>query len=528
MEILKLKLNNFKCFESLEMDFQNIEGIYQIKGKIGSGKTTISEGILYSLYGTVNGKKLKDLIKWGTKHGSVEVELVAKNRRVNIKRELNAYGQSPMEVLINDEPLICSDKREIQSVLEEEYLDVPRQIMEMLCIISFNNFTSLSQMNTKATNYFLDNVLNFNILTEYVDKAKETISAKNALINDLKAKLSYIEREISSHIPPEETNDDIKQIDEQITDVQSRLKLNDKEYEDACRGILQDHADASNESRNCISKGQELRKQINFIEAGVCPTCGGPIDQTPLAGLKDQINELLKQHAELKKKIEGYDDDLRRFKWEHDNKERNLQSELPPLRSKRDKILQSQAYKEFVEQKRTKLFEDKNAYESQRVDHEVESNKFIELRDVLQNEIKSQIIGSIVPIINQQCAILSAAVDMDFRPMFTSDFDCVIMRDAEEVSRASLSTGQGKIIDTIIIIAVLLSIAQHVQSNVIFLDELMSNLDDQTRSQLLYVIKSRIKDKVIFIVSHQDLEKEFINGVVKITRDENNNATLIY
>ena len=90
-----------------------------------------------------------------------------------IKRQINSYGQSPIYVEVDGEELVFSNKRDAQLQLEKEYYDTSKVTMELLCIISFNNFKSLATLNTQDTKKFLDQVLGFYTLTTYADACKQ-------------------------------------------------------------------------------------------------------------------------------------------------------------------------------------------------------------------------------------------------------------------------------------------------------------------------------------------------------------------
>ena len=66
MNINKIKIEKFKSiYDSLELDFSNIQGFWKISGQVGAGKTTIGEAIIFGLFGSINGKNNKDLCNLG-------------------------------------------------------------------------------------------------------------------------------------------------------------------------------------------------------------------------------------------------------------------------------------------------------------------------------------------------------------------------------------------------------------------------------------------------------------------------------
>jgi uncharacterized phage-associated protein len=169
MILKKIKVHNFKSiYGDFEMNFDDIKGFWKIEGSVGSGKTTIGEAIIYGLFGTVKGKNNRDLISWGEKNCKVSIECISKGHELVINRNI----KGDLDVLVDGEPLVFTNKRDAQAQLEEEYYDISKMTLELLCIISFNNFKSLSNMTPADTRAFLDQVFGFSILTEYSDICK--------------------------------------------------------------------------------------------------------------------------------------------------------------------------------------------------------------------------------------------------------------------------------------------------------------------------------------------------------------------
>ena len=65
----------------------------------------------------------------------------------------------------------------------------------------------------------------------------------------------------------------------------------------------------------------------------------------------------------------------------------------------------------------------------------------------------------------------------------------------------------------IIILGVLGTIIGNNGINIIFLDELFSNLDAKLRNEMCMVLKENIKpDSTMFIISHTELDEKYFNG----------------
>ena len=79
---------------------------------------------------------------------------------------------------------------------ETEYFDVSKVTMELLCIISFNNFKSLATLNTADTKKFLDQVLGFYTLTEYADICKQFRQENDVTVNSISRQITNVSAQI--------------------------------------------------------------------------------------------------------------------------------------------------------------------------------------------------------------------------------------------------------------------------------------------------------------------------------------------
>ena len=196
MYIQKIRIENFKSFyEPYEFDFEKVKGLWKVSGSVGSGKTTIGEAILFGLFGTISGKNVGDLVSWGQKQSTIELWCRSNGRSIYIKRNI-FLGSSNIYVEIDGEELIFTNKRNAQQQLEKDYYDVSRVTMELLCVISFNNFKSLATLNTGETKRFLDQVLGFYILTEYSDACKRLKQETDNELNNVNRQISNLSAQI--------------------------------------------------------------------------------------------------------------------------------------------------------------------------------------------------------------------------------------------------------------------------------------------------------------------------------------------
>lgn len=525
MKIQKIKLNNFKSiYGDFEMDFEkNIKGMWKIVGPVGSGKTTLGEAIIFGLFGTVKNKNNDSLISWGEKHATVELWCESKGKHIYINREINSYGQSPMNVKIDGEDLVYTDKRDIQSQLENEYYDISRTTVELLCVISFNNFKSLASLNTQDSRKFLDNVLGFAALTKYVDVGKILRSENTLNINKLQSLIdqctAQIEK-INELTNIEVIDGDIKEVKNDIEKDNKKIQEQKDIYEKIVSEARKTIEESSAELASIKTLGINKKKEIDFIKKGTCPTCGAPIDQSMLP-IKEQEREvLLKQYSAVNERLE-------REKLVPGEIKDKYNKEVEPLRQELEKNkallirLQEQAKRAKVNSGEIdKIEQQLKSHEIELGDAQFEDQQWQLLLDLLSNDVRSNILSSFIPVLNENIMKYSQRLRQRYIIQFDNQFKCQIRLPGtnEDIPVNSLSTGQLKTVDMIIIMSILGTVMGSNSLNIVFLDELFSNMHSELRNEMSWMLRDDMKpDETIFIVSHYEINEGFFDGTIRIS-----------
>ena len=519
MYIQKIRIENFKSiYEPLEVDFGEVRGFWKISGSVGAGKTSIGEAIIYGLFGTVGGKNQSDLISWGRKHGVVEVWCTSKARNIYIKRELNSYGQSPIYVEVDGEELIFTNKRNAQTQLEQEYYDTSRVTLELLCIISFNNFKSLATLNTADTKKFLDQVLGFYTLTEYADVCKQLRSDNLAKINQISSTIGKLEsqvRKLEEISRMEVITGNIVEVKQEIDSLLVLKEQLEKEIKLEILAKKEEQSEWNKKKISLVTLGRHKKEEIDFIEKGVCPTCGATIDQSQLEIKKKEREVLLDQYNSVSKEVDRVVGELRQL----DDKMVNATSEY------KTKIDESKILLTRLEEqaKRIKI----NTSEIEVLKQNIEGNEMLlteyqsedasweQLYNILSVQIRSKILQSFIPALNKNILKYVQRLHLPYIVEFDSNFKCSISLCGmdKDIPVSSLSTGQLKTVDMVIILGVLGTVIGSNGINILFLDELFSNLDAGLRNEMCCVLRESLKpDSTIFIISHTDLEDKYFDG----------------
>lgn len=523
MRINKIRIENFKSFyEPVELNFDEIRGFWRLTGNVGSGKTSVSDAILFGLFGSVNGKNNGDLISWGRKHGKVELWCESKGDSLYIRRQLNAYGQSPTYVEVNGEELIAINKRNVQAQLENDYYDISRMSVELLCIISFNNFRSLATLNTADTKKFLDQVLGFYTLTQYIDQCKELKAVNQQVMTSIGHNIMKVQgqidkiRELSSI---QKIDGDQQEVKRKISEFTSSLTDLSNRYTDTINKIHNDLMLANQELASIKTLGTNKAKEIAFIEKGICPTCGAPIDQSQLETKKQEREVFLNQYKVIDQKIKSINTTISDIKSTYNQDRQSIQAELDT--NKRHLIkLQEQAKRlsintSEIENLNNQITDLTNTLSQ----HTIEDQEWELLYSILSNDVKSRILNSFIPILNSNISKYTQRLHLPYIITYDSSFTCSIEKIGinQKISLGSLSTGQMKTVNMSIILGLLSTIIGSNRLNILFLDELLSNMHKDLCDEVCAILRSNMKaGDTIFIVSHIETDNKYYDGIINV------------
>ena len=526
MRIEKIKIERFKSYyEPYELDFNEVKGLWKVSGSVGTGKTTIGEAILFGLFGTVTGKNLSELISWGRKNAIVEIWCVSNARNIYIKREIKSSGQSTIYVEIDGEELVFTNKRDAQKQLEEEYFDVSRVTMELLCIISFNNFKSLATLNTADTKKFLDQVLGFYTLTQYADACKvlksenmNNVGLVDRQISQITAQIEKLE-EISNM---EIIDGDIDECNNLIKNIKDEMLEIGKQYDNILGELNKKDKELRASATKIQSLGTAKNKEIAFIEKGVCPTCGAPIDQSQLETKKQEREVLLNQYGRISEDVKNNNNQI-------NEKSAEYRAKLDPLKKQIDDYkvkvvrLKEQANRIHLNQDAiNKLVLEQNNKKKELNKYIAEDANWERLYSILSNDVRMRILESFIPALNKNIMKYAQQLHQPYIVSFDNSFKCSVSLCGfnDNIPLSSLSTGQLKTVDMMIILGILGTVIGSASANVIFLDELFSNLDGGLRNDMCSVLKNFITENdTIFVISHQDLDDRYFDGTLKLHID---------
>lgn len=540
MIIKDIRIRDFKSlYGETYFNFMDLDGLIKLSGPIGAGKTSLAEAILYGLYGVVKGQNNTSLVAWNTQECEVEMNIVSKNKEVHIKRNI----REPLIVEINGKTLSASSKRNTQEILEEEIFDVPKLAVTRMCIISFNAFSkSLANMNPADTKQFLDDIFGFRLFTDYNNEI--VIERKNQVNESTKLNAIYTETEnqiARLKEKKEQQEREIKlSIDTKALDSEREGYVNEGKELKTKRNELEDEQD---EKINAVNKeireierkiteastlGKQEKSYYNTFKSGICPTCGSKIDASHIEKHRlemmkyaELVNNYNDEKGKLKEKIEQIEE-------EYEPKINELNLKMKDLATKINKIdsdikifennlrVVNSNYDDLIKEQEEKLKTVKEKIDK----NDIEIGEWNEMNELFTKTLRYNLLNTLIPHINKSIQYYIQKLDQPYKVEYDQEFKCHIYVDTygKEISYSNLSTGQKKTLDIAIIFGIFQNIISNVDFNVIFLDELFSNMDADSRNTMLSLIKENFEeDKSVFIMNHAEMNDDFFKHKIRVS-----------
>ena len=278
---------------------------------------------------------------------------------------------------------------------------------------------------------------------------------------------------------------------------------------------------------------EDLKRKLALYESNSCPTC-----EAPLTGdfHEDRKNEMLHKCEGMPDTLTLCENDIRNLNKEITDlrtKEtqvldkvsmlstsiRNLKNELMNIKESIDNNDQFDHLKQIIQD-----FEQKEVERSKQKDNINEDYIFLEaVEDILgEDGVKNLAVKTILPGLNANISALSQTMHLPFQLKFNDKFDCVITHLGQEINAMTLSTGERKKADFVIIIAIIKILKlRFPQLNLLFLDELLSSVDQDGIYNILKILSQVIKESKIntFVINHTPLPHEIFDKKLHIYKE---------
>lgn len=542
MKINKVEFRNFASYgnRTQVIEFDDISNLYLILGSNGAGKSTLAKVMTYLCYGKVEGANLKDLPNRvnGSLWGKIWIE--SKGNKIEIERGINP---GIFNVSINGTEYDVAGKSNLQEFLETEIYEIPYHVFKNVIILSVNEFKSFITMSPYDKKQIVDRIFGFSIINQMKEivKAKrktilgdiktfeDEIKTLDESINEIKIKISDLDK-----INDEKNKEKIKVLKERIIKLnEDRLKLIDakekiKEKTESLNSIVNTGMSKKVELNTKI---RNRKKALDLYKNNSCPTCKASLDSDFHKGIKKETEDevslfsskllnieesLIKDELSLKQ-IRAKSQTVLLKLGELESQMKSIKSDLLQLSENADSS-ESENLKQLV----TDFSKKKETKDNEKLNYEGEDYYLSVLENIMgEDGIKNLALRTILPSFNNQVLLMAKEMGIPFSIVFDEKFNCDIFHLGKSISPKTLSTGERKKVDFVIILALIKMIKLRFPSlNILFLDEIFSSIDPDGVYHIVNILHNMIKEIGLntFVINHTVLPSEYFDKKIEISK----------
>lgn len=526
-----------------------------ITAPVGSGKSSILDSICFCLFNKAYRKISKPQLvnSINGKQTVVEIEFTSGKKKFRVVRGIkpNIFEIYENGKLINQD----ASNRDYQKVLEQHILKMNYRAFTQVVVMGSASYVPFMKLTPQDRREFIEDMLDirvFSIMSKMLlSKAKETkesfrdteseLETSQEIVRILDANVKAKEKEAAANI--DKLNAEYARYEEEVSKIKKELvPLKEKSKE----LLVQENKISSIQSK-LLDLKSSLRKSTNLLEDltsdssdHVCPTCSQtyPLDKvveieakrdSKITTIKSNIESTKKSISDTEASLVGSDkiqqeyEDVSTLITEK-NKELHGFSLLIEKTS-RDIISASKAT-DTTERDRLKEMAKKVVALNKRkkelaelILHQSAASKLLQ-----DSGVKAKIIKQYIPTINKLVNKYLNRLDLFCQFTLDEEFNEVVKsRHRDIFTYDSFSQGERQKIDISLIFTFreISSMKNSVNTNLIFIDELLDAAQDQNSVNLSFDLISGLEKSNVFVVSHREAIIERFSNHIKLRKKNN-------
>lgn len=357
IEFRLMRAENFHSLGNITINLRD-QGLVAILGGNGAGKSSIAEAIFWALTGeSLRGYVGDDVIRWGYKDCSVEIEFIINNKHYTIVRTRHP---NKVRLWVGEEEISCRRNDDTKKIIED-LIDRDKRVLQHSVFLTSDlqvRFTGLSypdriklvEQVTGADIYTDVYKLVHSSLGDSLSEMDRESASKAQIAKQIEA-LTERQRKITGQITETIRDQKLgrgKLKSELVKALNTKVELQNEitkleESSDKATALFGELDAKVCEATNAVSavsrkllENNTIRNQIkiqltdaiNKVQAGNCPTCGQSIDDD--APINDLVNVLKQDMARLLKSRNELNEELNIANVELDNAKGDLEGARSP------------------------------------------------------------------------------------------------------------------------------------------------------------------------------------------------------
>lgn len=510
-----------------------------VQGKNGSGKSSISDALTVSIYGKSAIRKTKEIPNRINKNAYTQIKFLTDGGKlIDIERGLEPNFS---KVSVDGAEYNLPDKRRVDEFIEDELARIPFNVFSNTISLSVNDFKSFVKLSPADKRQIIDKIFGLDIVNdmskivkEESKKIKGDVSAHEVAISSnqrlLESSLLQLENlkveiETSNETRISEITDQIAQLELDKQSKRSEAASFNSKIEEIRTSIRTDRDNQASTRLNI----SEIQKKLDIYAKNKCPHCLSDLTDELHSQIKDKlqakkvhqeslipsITESLSGQETSLKTVEASQNTVKAEYYSIDANITTLKRELASLKTQTIKTTDHHLA-EVIKNIQSEIDDSTKNLKAEQEKLKVSQEMEMILSD---NGMKRMLMSQIIPLLNKKILKTAKVLEFKFSFEFDLEFNPIITHLGMQVSPDSLSAGEQKKMNLIVLLCILELIKlKHNKVNVLFLDEVFSSLDVDSIFRVVDLLKTFSKkyNMTVFVISHDPLPEEYFDTKIQV------------
>lgn len=514
-----------------------------LKGQSGSGKSAVLSLPALLLYGKLEKLNKSSIANRTNKNGWIRGTIEKGKHTYVIER---GFTPNTLTVIRDGENIDSYGVSSAQDYIDKEIADIPIQTFANMVSISMKKFKSFLTMSPADRKQIIDKVFNLevvNIASEHIKKdAKEisnAINASNTTLFQLTQTLKKSTEELAKIEAENHSEEDAKEIEENLKKIE---ECNQKI--DALNNGYGEYSLKQQTASNAISEiGRKIYENNSNIKVIVekldlfskdkCPTCGASFQSEAHNNLKTQLEDLRKQKVDLsyelekqKKEVNDSYNQITEYLGKISNAVYQLKTDIGNLTHANIMIKERAKMSSQYQGIRNIIDSTAEQIDSIKCTLADDTQRLKDLQNLAIvfsiDGVKQKVIVNYLPILNEEIERNLDALNFPYKLEIDCKFDPHLTELGKELAPETLSDGEQTRVDLVIMCSLFKLLKRRFPTiNILFIDEVISSLDNESSGLVLSHLKDFAKDNGLacFIVSHTDLYLDNFDKILSVKKE---------
>ena len=510
-----------------------------VQGKNGSGKSSISDALTVAIYGKSAIRKTKEIPNRINKNAYTQIKFTTGNGRlIDIERGLEPNFS---KLSIDGAEYNLPDKRRVDDFIEEELTKLPFNVFSNTISLSVNDFKSFVKLSPADKRQIIDKIFGLDIVNDMSKISKEDTKRVKGEITPLESSIASNQRLLESSINQlENLKNEIQatntaRIEElnieltKLVDLKETARVEAGSFTTKLSEIQTLVRTSRDELTTIRANISEIQKKLDLYNKNKCPHCLSDLTDEIHSQIKDKllklkesqessipnISQIIKSNESGFSLIEADQNKAKDKFYKIDAQVSTVKREIQQL-SQQGKQTSDKHLVEVIKNIETELSTAGTSLVGQTEKLKVSQEMEMILSD---NGMKRMLMSQIIPLLNKKILKTAKVLEFKFAFEFDLEFNPIITHLGMQVSPDSLSSGEQKKMNLIVLLCILELIKlKHNKVNLLFLDEVFSSLDVDSIFRVVDLLKTFSKkyNMTVFVISHDPLPEEYFDTKIQV------------